>query len=121
MRRSDFDDQDFSEDGGEPRGDGLAEHRVVLTTVTSAEADDVGRVTLSPTDHRRVDSVVDAILAHARARADEAAVRRVVEQKFASYADARVRDFIPILVERAVVAQIRSEAMAELDASSRAG
>ena len=44
---------------------------------------------------------------------DEAALETMVTSVLAGYGDSKVRDFVPILAERDVVAQVRQQAHAQ--------
>ena len=56
---------------------------------------------------RRVEAVVRSLQARLGAAFDPVLIRTEVEAEFARYASARVREFVPILVEHQVQARLR--------------
>jgi len=59
-----------------------------------------------PASTRHVDAVVESLQARFSS-AEPEFIRALVEAEFASYSDARVRDFIPVLVEASVRTRLR--------------
>ena len=59
---------------------------------------------------RRVETVVRSLQVRLGVGVDPALIRTEVEAEFATYAAARVREFVPILVETRVQARLRRPA-----------
>ena len=73
--------------------------------VRSAEADAALAPAVSATEHewaRRIELVVQSLQSRFSSTVDAAIIRAEVEAGFAAYSAARVREFIPILVESRV-------------------
>jgi len=69
---------------------------------TAGEGDAAVRPAAEQRLEGRIDMVVSSIQARLGPAVDADRIRVEVEREFASYADARIRDYVPILVETRV-------------------
>ena len=58
---------------------------------------------------RRMEMVVESLQVRLGAAVDPSLIRGEVEAEFATYASARLREFVPILVEARVQARLRRQ------------